>query len=245
MPNVIIQTDIYRALPGVTDMEKAVLLALAHCCYSASILSCCPSLDDLSRLTSISLTNIRVSLESLERKSYIFVEKRDRSTDIYTLNVSKLSKEAASREIVDTSKWVVPPYRGLCPPKDLASFSFMEKLAKEVLDYFNRVCSRSFPLNNEVLEPIIARLKEGANPYVMCRVTDEKARQWIGRDRMVNAIRPLTFFGVNYFLYATEISLSVTAEMDLRYKTYREHPPEHGHPEFYNAKEKQEMLDDY
>lgn len=79
-------------------------------------------------------------------------------------------------------------------PVKAESSKELKKSAREILAYLNRATGKKFQDVDSNLEPIIARLKEGASPENIKSVVAERVQVWGADEKMHEFLRPDTLF---------------------------------------------------
>ena len=73
------------------------------------------------------------------------------------------------------------------------------KIAKETLKFLNAKTGRNYRFVHANINPICARLKEGATEVELRQVVAKKAREWGGDEVMEKYLRPATLFNATKF----------------------------------------------
>lgn len=79
-------------------------------------------------------------------------------------------------------------------PVKAESSKALKKTAREILGYLNRATNKKFQDVESNLEPIVARLKEGASPQQIKSVIVERVQHWGPDEKMHEFLRPDTLF---------------------------------------------------
>lgn len=133
------------------------------------------------------------------------------STDRSTHESSDSSTDAAP---------IHPPTTNHQPPlsnhqkKDIVRLKpDLKPQAVEVLNFLNGKTGRQYKPKPGTLEPILARLREGATVDDLRAVVAKKCRDWVGDPKMNEYLRPKTLFRrENYANYEGELTATEPAE---------------------------------
>lgn len=83
--------------------------------------------------------------------------------------------------------------------------SIHTEVAKRVLLYLNKIGNRNFPISDDNLKLIIAKLNQGESPDTLERIIDLKSWEWKDKYDMKKFVRPITLFGGKFESYKQEL----------------------------------------
>ncbi|MDR6548504.1 putative phage protein (TIGR02220 family) [Chryseobacterium rhizosphaerae] len=128
-------------------------------------------------------------------------------TNLVVLQTNSATFTITSKEMVEFLK-TASEIKEKKPSKN----PILNEIASEILEYLNLTCNRKFPVTDNNLSFISARLSEGEKPELLKQIIDIKSWAWKNDYSMRKYLRPETLFNPTKFQSYKQEVLDVIAD---------------------------------